>query len=279
MKIESAGLSENGNVEVSVGRGVARVVLNRPTRKNSLTRFMLLRVVDIMKKLDRDHDVQVITISGAGGDFSAGASLGDLDDVLFDGAGSKETHVGTDLFSKADAAIRSTRKPTISLVEGICMGGGWQLAAAADVILASTSARIAITPAKLGILYPRPGLERLVERVGRDRAKYLLMTGNEVTPEKAECWGLVTRAVSAEDFLSECEELVGVIMRRSRFSIEASNSLIDAYLDLSDRGDYEEMWKSFWAQFRSGEDFAEGKRAFAAREVPNFSWTSPHESL
>ncbi|MGD6980656.1 MULTISPECIES: enoyl-CoA hydratase/isomerase family protein [Citricoccus] len=277
--------TETGGITVSVTDGIGRLILDRPSHKNSLTKAMCLELTEAVTRLDADPDVAVITLQGADGNFCAGAGLDQFDQVLFDGADDGSAGPGTDRLSEADAAIRATRKPTVALVEGICMGGGWQIAAAADVVVASTTARIAVTPSKLGIVYPRAGLERLADRVGMDRAKYLLLTASEVTPTQAEQWGLVTVLFEAETFAAQAAGVVSTIRSRSLFSNVSHKRLLDGYaergsgVDISEdaRHAYEADWTRTWEDFRTGPDLAEGRRAFAAKERPAFPWTLPED--
>lgn len=274
-----------GGVTVSVADGIGRLILDRASHKNSLTKVMCLELSEAVARLDTDPDVAVITLEGADGNFCAGAGLDQFDQVLFDGADDGSSTPGIDRLSEADAAIRAARKPTVALVEGICMGGGWQIAAAADVVLASTTARIAITPSKLGIVYPRAGLERLADRVGMDRAKYLLLTASEVAPAQAEQWGLVTVLFEAETFAEQAARIVSTIRSRSLFSNVSHKRLLDGYaervsgVDTSEdaRQAYEVDWSQTWEDFRTGADLAEGRRAFAAKERPAFPWTLPED--
>lgn len=266
----------DGRIDVEVEDGIARVLLNRPSHRNAFSRQMCVDLRDSVIELDNDPSVVVISIAGAGEDFSAGAGLDQFESVLFDRDDAGEY---IDRLSEADLAIQRSRKMTISLVQGICMGGGWQIAAAADVVLAASSARIAITPSKLGIVYPRSGLERLVDRVGLDRAKFLLSTAAEVEPERAEAWGLVTRLFKQESFRDETEEILQTIVSRSQFSISTQNRLADAYVAMlqgaNAAAEYDKDWEHSWSSFRTGTDLAEGRRAFAARERPNFQWRVP----
>lgn len=274
-----------GGITVNVTDGIGRLILDRPSHKNSLTRTMCMDLTEAVTRLDADPHVAVITLEGAEGNFCAGAGLDQFDQVLFDGADDGSTGPGTDRLSEADAAIRSARKPTVALVEGICMGGGWQIAAAADVVVASTTTRIAVTPSKLGIVYPRAGLERLADRVGMDRAKYLLLTATELTPAQAEQWGLVTVLFEAETFAGQAAEVVSTIQSRSLFSNVSHKRLLDGYaervsgVDTSEdaRQAYEADWTRTWEDFRTGVDLAEGRRAFAAKERPVFPWTLPED--
>lgn len=148
------------------------------------------------------------------------------------------------------------------------MGGGWQIASAADAIIASSDTRLAITPSKLGIIYPRAGLERLKRYVGEARANYLLMTANEITIEKAEAWNLVTETVDASTFYKYREQLLQSVATRSQFSIYAMKRL----MQLEGTNNYCDAWEELWSAVQTNEDFAEGRLAFMETRRPEFEW-------
>lgn len=263
-----------GTVSVDILDGVGIVAINRPSHRNAFSRAMCLELTEAMRALDRDPRVRVITLRGVDGNFSAGAGLDQFDEVLFDQATQEDS--GTDRLSEADAAITSVRKPTVALVEGVCMGGGWQIAAAADIVLASSTTRIAITPAKLGILYPRFGLERLRELVGVQRAKYLVMSASEVSAETAQQWGLITQLFDEQEFVEQTSRIVRSISQKSQFSTTTMKRLLDTYGEAY----YDEDWRRSWHEFRTGEDLAAGRAAFAEKRRPDFTWRLPDsESL
>lgn len=257
----------SGSIDIEIEDHIGHVIINNPKYKNAFNRQMCRQLVEAMYMLDNNSDVKVISIRGAEGNFSAGANLKDLDSVLFSGA--TENDDGVDELSLADQAISSVRKPTFAFVEGICMGGGWQIAAAADVVVASSNTRIAITPSKLGIIYPRLGLERLKKHVGEQRANFLLMTADEVTVQQAEAWNLVTTVVPAEAFELKREEILKTVVDRSQFSAVSMKQLMRE----DNSPTYDELWAEIWHAFRTGEDLALGRAAFANRQTPQFTWS------
>lgn len=268
-----------GSIDVIHEGPIATVMINHPGRRNALTREMCVELARLLPVLDADVAVKVIALRGAGQDFCAGAALHDLEGVLFDGyvreaggdAGANDRRSGIDRLSEADAAIKAVRKPTVSLVRGICMGGGWQIAAACDVLLAADDLRLAITPAKLGILYPQAGVERLVQRVGEDRAKYLLFTASEISPATAAAWGLVTELVPADDFEAVAAAVLEGIANRSQYSIVTMKELISVGGPDAARS----AWAQAWQAFPENKDLATGRAAFAAKAPPEFSWRVP----
>lgn len=256
-------------VTVGVADGVAAVTLHNRTQRNALTKEMCLELQRLMPRLDADSAVEVITIRGAGATFSAGASLTELESVLLD---KQPDGSRVDQLSAADRAVTSVAKPTIALVDGECMGGGWQLASACDFIVASERSVFAITPAKLGVIYPRAGVDRLVRLVGAANAKFLLFTAQSLTAPHAHALGLVAAVFSDEDFDVQCTALIGSLRSRSRFTIHTLKRLIDLGAGGSDVLSVTCEWTAAWESMVEGPDMEAGISAFLNRKQPLFTW-------
>lgn len=256
---------DHGKIDFYSNAAVGYITINNLEKKNALTKSMCLELKDVAQAADADPDVEVIVLKGAGGNFSAGAAIDEIGKVLFDDC-RNDTHV--DHLSEADRAIASCRKPTISLVEGFCMGGAWQIAAACDFIIASSDAKLAITPAKIGILYPRPGVEKLVQLVGPARAKYILITARTFTAIQAKSLGLVADVIEADAFVETCAEIIDDISHNSRFSQVNSKTFIDDFM--RDPPTARQSWNTSWTQMIDGPDMHNGIRAFKTRQKPTF---------
>lgn len=256
-----------GRVTVRIAGGVAAVEIDNPVQKNALTKSMCLEMQRLMPRLDSDPDVTVVTLRGIGATFSAGATISELPSVLLD---AQDDGSRVDQLSAADTAIAAVAKPTIALVDGACMGGGWQLASACDFIVASARSIFAITPAKIGVIYPRAGIERLVRQVGRANAKFILFTGQSFSALRARELGLVTETVPDDLFEDHCESLVQTLLSRSRFSMHSLKHLIDLPTDDSDN--LEQEWQDAWDAMTKSPDMSIGVSAFLNRERPQFTW-------
>lgn len=254
----------SASITVAIDDGIASVTIDNPGQRNALTRTMCLQLQVLMPQLEANPDVVVVTLRGAGTTFSAGASISELSSVLLDTQpdGTKIDHL-----SLADSAIASLTKPTIALVDGACMGGGWQIASACDFIIASERSVLAITPAKLGVIYPRSGIERLVRQVGEARAKYILFTGAPFSAERAESLGLIAECVREYDFEARCVSIAASIRDNSQFSVRTLKHLIDL-----DEPDADQVWASAWSEMTESPDMGIGIAAFTARERPQFQW-------
>lgn len=264
-----------GRIKVDIANDVARVTIDNPSQRNAITRAMCLQLQDLMPRLDANTRVALVTIRGAGGTFSAGAALTELSSILLD----RMDDAVVDQLSRADDAITSVAKPVIAIVEGACMGGGWQIASACDFIVASDRSSFGITPAKLGILYPRPGIERLVAQVGPARAKYILLSSQTFSAAQALTLGLVAEVVPAAEFEDRCATLMTLLLTRSRFSTHFLKCLVN--MTASPGSDADDEWDRAWAAMANSPDLRIGVDAFLRREEPQFTWrtsASPPDS-
>lgn len=259
--------SHRPEIRTLVKDAVATIELSNPRRRNALTRDMCRDLAYTVAQLDARDDVHALVLRGAAGDFSAGVSIDELSAVLLD---RDDDGNPLDHLSIADHAVSAVAKPTVAVVEGCCMGGGWQLASACDFVIAADNARFAITPAKLGIIYPRSGIDRLIRCVGAARAKYLLLTGTEISGHQARTLGLIADSFPGEEFDDRVHRLVRDLGSRSRFSVHTMKRLID--LEGVDENQLAEAWADGWADMVSGPDLQIGVDAFLRGRVPAFSW-------
>jgi enoyl-CoA hydratase/carnithine racemase len=264
---------QGGTVTSHISGGVARVTIDNPGERNAMTSSMCRSLIAVTQELDTDDAVDMVILHGGRGTFCSGASIGELPDIL--GLTDATAHRG-DLFSLVDAAIGSLVKPIVALVEGACMGGGWQLASACDFIVASDDALFGITPAKLGILYPRAGLERLIRTVGPETTKYLLMTGCTIGAHQAQTLGLVTHVLPHSGFQEEALSIVSDMARRSQFSNITLKSLVDA--TATRPADLDALWARAWQDTAAGPDMAIGISSFQHKTAPQFKWRVDYDS-
>ncbi|WP_374470555.1 enoyl-CoA hydratase [Phenylobacterium sp.] len=177
---------------------VAVVTLNRPEAMNALSKALRSALRQAMVELDGDETVKVIVLTGAGERaFTAGLDLKELGtDPLGMGAAN-----ATDPAENPARALLATRKPVIGAINGVAITGGFEVALACDVLLASTNARFADTHARVGIT-PGWGLSQKLSRViGPYRAKELSLTGNFLDAQTACEWGLVNRVVPPAELM------------------------------------------------------------------------------
>jgi enoyl-CoA hydratase/carnithine racemase len=266
--ISSGTGTGTGTITVTIADGVATVEIDNPAQRNALTKAMCMELQDVAPRLDADPAVKVVAVRGAGASFSAGATINALTSVLLDPQDDGST---IDRLSLADKAIASIAKPTIAIVDGACMGGGWQLASACDFIVSSERSRFAITPAKLGVIYPRRGIERLVRQVGPANAKFILFSAKTFTAREAQGLGLVSHVVDDAGFDDYGRRFVESVRDRSQFAIHTLKHLID--LTAENRPGLDDEWDAAWAGMSESPDMQIGVTAFLGRETPRFTWS------
>jgi len=195
-------------VLVEKSEGIATVTLNRPKAMNALSFEMRDRLRTAFEELNKDPDTGVVILTGAGRAFCAGLDLKELSTSGFTPDGGGESGLGQAMIS----AISQFEGPIIGAINGVAITGGFEIALACDILIASSEARFADTHARVGIL-PGWGLsQKLARLIGLNRAKELSLTGNFISAEKAEAWGLVNRVVPREDLRSASMALAKEIM-------------------------------------------------------------------
>jgi enoyl-CoA hydratase len=187
-------------VLVERSESTAVVTLNRPDQRNALSRELRTRLVEVFHALGTDTTVRVIVLTGAGKAFCAGLDLKELGHLGISAGGTGEDPDEVNVL-KAMAAVP---QPIIGAINGVAVTGGFEVALGCDVLIASTDARFADTHARVGIL-PGWGISQKLPRwIGIGRAKELSLTGNYLSAELAERWGLVNRVVAPAELLPAC---------------------------------------------------------------------------
>ena len=177
---------------------VAVVTLNRPEAMNALSGALRAELAEAMLAMERDDSVRAVVLTGAGDRaFTAGLDLKELGASTANlGAANAEGAVQNPV-----KAVEQCGKPVIGAINGVAITGGFELALACDVLIASTNARFADTHARVGIM-PGWGLSQKLSRlIGIHRAKELSLSGNFLDAATAERWGLVNRVVAPDALL------------------------------------------------------------------------------
>ncbi|MXO69480.1 enoyl-CoA hydratase/isomerase family protein [Altererythrobacter marinus] len=243
---------------------IARLLIDRADKKNAFNQEMWEAFPELLADAMADAAVRVLVLqSAAPGAFSAGADIAEFST----GARDPEWR------AKNQAAIRRAQhelaradKPTIALIEGACVGGGCGLAIACDLRVATPSAKLGITPARLGLVYSLHDTKLLVDIVGPSQAKRILFTGNLVDGMEAARIGLVD--VVSEDAAAQADAIASAVAEASPHSVVSSKRIVRRILDGQVEDDEETL-----AQFNGafdGEDFDEGVEAFLAKRKARF---------
>lgn len=248
--------------------GVATVLLNRPTRRNALTPFLLDTLRATLEGLR--GAARVVIVSGAGDQaFSAGYDIGHIP------TGLSPTEVADRMdrspLQEALRTIRDFPAPVIARVGGVALGAGCDLAMACDLRVAAVGSRFGITPAKLGVLYHWTGLRRTMDLVGLGYAKEIFLTGRVFDAERAERIGLVNWVVPAEELESYTDALAREIADNAPLAVsgmKAIFNILSAPSSLPPEAQAEVLRLA--ALCYASEDLAEGQRAFLEKRKPTF---------
>ncbi len=205
----------------SMDAGIATLTLNRPQALNALSRALRRALTDAFLSLARNPDVGVIVLTGAGRAFCAGLDLKELAQQPREDT--EQAVSGTDLV----AAMEQCPQPIIGAINGFAITGGFELALACDILIASSEAKFADTHARVGIM-PGWGLSQKLSRlIGIYRAKELSLTGNFLDARTAEAWGLVNRVVTPEELLPTCYALARDILSCDPVLVRQYKRLMD----------------------------------------------------
>jgi enoyl-CoA hydratase/carnithine racemase len=244
---------------------VAFVTLNRPKQVNAVKLSMWRDLKPILHDLQRREDVRVIVLTGAGGNFSAGADIKEFAQNRMDpeqGMVYEHHYVG------AVEAVRSCAKPTIAAVTGNCMGGACALAMACDFRFADATARFAIPAAKLGVVYGLPECTLLVALVGVANAKRILYTGDPVGADEAFRMGLVDERV-AGPVTDAALAFAAKLAANAPLSLAGSKRILNA-LARGDAWAHQDEFHGLMEGAVVSEDYREGALAFVEKRRPKF---------
>ncbi|MEV6210332.1 enoyl-CoA hydratase/isomerase family protein [Kitasatospora sp. NPDC051914] len=241
---------------------VATLVLDRPERRNAMTLAMWRGLPGVLDRIAAQPGVRALLVTGAARTFCAGADIAELSEVYADPARADAYHAEN---VAAEEALAAFPHPTIAVVHGACVGGGCQLAVACDLRFAAHDARFGITPAKLGVVYPSVPTVRLAGLVGPARAKYLLFSGELVTAERAERFGLVDEVLPATELDGRAREFAGLLAKRSPQTIGAVKDALS--VPPQEAAAAVAPWER---KSREAPDVREGLAAFLERREPRF---------
>ena len=208
--------------------GVATVTLNRPEKKNALSEAVFEGLPKVAQEIGETDGIRAVILTGAGGAFSAGIDLGFLQSLLPKLDEIKKEMAGPtpNLFQRPCTCWADLNVPVIAAIEGICIGGGMQLALGADIRIAHPDTKFSIMEAKWGLI-PDMGITQFLPKLMRaDQAKELMMTARMITAEEAFSAGLITRI--ADDPMAAAQELAAEIATRSPEAVAGAKTLVDS---------------------------------------------------
>ncbi|MBS1891449.1 MAG: enoyl-CoA hydratase/isomerase family protein [Actinobacteria bacterium] len=248
---------------------VARLRIANPERRNALDQEILAAIAETLPRLDDGIATRCVLITGTPPLFSAGYDIAGFTEEAFE----DETEaLVAHPFQAAMEAIVAHPWPTVAAINGLCLGGGLEMAVSCDLRIAAAGAKLGMPPAKIGLIYGHTGLRRFLETIGLPRTREMFYTGRNLDAARAEAIGLVNEVVPDEEIDAAAVKLAAEIAAAAPLSVRGNKRVIDVLVAnpvLSDAQE-EELVELRRSCFGSA-DFREGIRAFAEKRRP--AWT------
>ena len=241
---------------------IMTVTINRPERLNALHPPGNAELGEVFDDFASDDDMWVAIITGEGRGFSAG------NDLRYQAEGGERVPMPRG-FGGLTSRFDMT-KPVIAAVNGVAMGGGFEIALACDIIIASDKAMFSLPEPKVGLAALAGGLNRLPRQIGSKRALGMILTGRHVPAEEGYQLGFVNEVVPHDNLLERTREWAQMITACAPLSIRASKDVVYRSLDSASLEDsMTTTYDSVRAMVKS-EDYIEGPKAFAEKRPPNW---------
>ncbi len=239
--------------------GWVKLTLNRPEAKNALNTAVLARVAEALTAAAADPTVRAALICGADGTFAAGADIAEIE--------GKTSAEGAHDPRKAHwAAIRAFPKPLVAAVDGFALGGGFELALMADMMVLGADARLGLPETNLGLIPGAGGAQRLLALVGRARATRMVMGGEIIDAATAYDWG-IAGWLATGPALPDAEALIARMCKRAPLALQAAKAALVAG-DETALALHEE--RAAFERLLDSADKLEGIRAFREKRKPEF---------
>ncbi len=251
------------------GEYVARLVIDRPHRMNAISPEVLTELPEAIERLEGEEDVRAVLVTGAGDRaFSAGADIGGMA-ALFGGmddaiAVSKQGH-------RAYGRLMDSDLPVIAAVDGYCLGGGMELATAADLRIATERSTFSQPERDLGMLPGWGGTQRLIPIVGLGRTKEIVFTGERYDAEEMEAFGFVNELIPNDEFDERAVEYAEHIASGPPIAMAAAKRAM--HVGVQDEEAGLEVESGAFGRLTQTDDLNEGISAFLEDREPEFEGT------
>ncbi len=244
---------------------LATVILNRPEKLNALNRALWQQIGLTMRHLSQDDEVRCIILRGAGDKaFSPGA---DITEFETERATPAQARSYSALMHEAMNAILECRHPTVAMIQGICVGGGLELASVCDLRICGESSRFGVPINRIGVVMAYPEIQALLNLVGRATALEILLEGRVFGAQEAKEKGLVNRVVADAEVAAESYATAQRIAAGAPISNRLHKRFARRLLD--PRPITEEEFAESFINVETA-DYREGYQSFIEKRPPNF---------
>ena len=244
--------------------GTAFLTINREERRNAISQEMIKAFADFLDRADRDKDVRVVCVTGAGEKaFCAGADLA----VTLTGEG-EDRLTGPKNYARLLKNMARFGKPLVARVNGPCLAGGIGLMLSCDIIIARNDIFFRTPEVNVGI-FPMMVGALLYRNVGRKKAVDMVLTGRKIPATEAESMGLITRAVQPERLDDEVGETLKLLASKSPIGMRIGKEAFHAMSDMPFEEAVDYLCEALGRAI-STEDAMEGMTAFMQKRKPDF---------
>jgi enoyl-CoA hydratase/carnithine racemase len=246
---------------------VAYLTLNNPAKHNAISLEMFDRIQEVTRELAGDATVRVLVVRGAGNKaFAAGADISEFESQR---STPQEIESYVARSEPGYASVYKFPKPTVAMIQGWCVGGGFAMACACDLRICSDTALFCNPTGKVAVGWGATGIRRVVDIIGPAYTKEMVFTGRNYTAEHAARMGLVNEIFPALEFEAAAKQYVSRIADLAPLSLCSVKQITGELMkDEADR-DNDFCFKSYMQCYTSA-DYAEGRRAFMGKRKPNF---------
>ena len=246
---------------------VGWIVIDQPAKRNAISGAMWRGIAPAMAQFDADPEVRCVAFRGAGTEaFASGADISEFEEIRAQKSSVAEYD---GLLDQVLHSIQDSRKPSVAMIYGFCMGGGLEVALACDLRYCGRSAQFGIPAAKLGLAYNVEGHKRLIETVGHARAREIMFLGLRYHAEEGFAMGLVNQVFHDAELESEVGRIIQQLCENAPLSIANSKTIIEEYVKASGAPNEASMTAAIERCAKSG-DYQEGRRAFMEKRKPDF---------
>jgi enoyl-CoA hydratase/carnithine racemase len=240
---------------------VGTIWIDRQSKMNTMTVAMRNEFPGLFRDLEADDAIRVVVVRGAGGKaFSAG---GDVAEFL------QQSPADLERWGDTLTAAEKCRKPVIAAIDGYTMGAGLELAVACDFRIATQRSEFAFPEVRLGMIPGSGGTQRALRLMGMTRAKLFMMTGQRLSAERAEAWGLITQAVPDGGLDAAVAALAKELAERAPLALRTLKMVIDRGAEAPLETALE-LERKAYAWLRSTHDYEEGVTAFLEKRPPKY---------
>jgi len=244
---------------------IGRLTLSQPARRNALNAKMWADLPKVLSKAAKTKGLRTLIVTGDGGHFASGADISEFETLYATASSAKKI---SDDIAAGFNALASFPMPTIAMIRGACVGGGCGLALCCDIRFADNTAKFAITPARLGLVYPFSDVQRLIETVGIPHAKDILLSARLIQAKAARKMGLVNQLFKVDNLEAKTLEYAQSLTTLSPQSLKITKQMFAAY-QAGQSGETAQSMDWFLDGF-SSDDFKTGYKAFLAKSKPDF---------